>query len=115
MVREGRVDPDVDQLWDDFHEVVNMTSRELEDWLRTGPSGEAAEELPDQAGSDTGRHVLGILGKRKVDLTREDVAVMQHVVDTVRAQRGDEPESTAGDAGWRHGLMALGHDPLKPR
>ena len=24
-----------DDLWQEFHTVVNMTSRELEDWLRT--------------------------------------------------------------------------------
>ena len=29
-----------DELWDEFHRVVNMTSRELEDWLRT----QAADE-----------------------------------------------------------------------
>jgi hypothetical protein len=33
--------------------------------------------------------------------------------DRLHAQRGDEPESTAGDAGWRHSLMIIGHDPLK--
>ena len=24
-----------DELWDEFHRVVNMNSRELEEWLRT--------------------------------------------------------------------------------
>jgi hypothetical protein len=24
-----------DELWNEFHQLVNMTSRELEDWLRT--------------------------------------------------------------------------------
>jgi hypothetical protein len=40
---------------------------------------------------------------------------MRAVVDRVHEQRGDEPESTAGDAGWRHALMSIGHDPLKER
>jgi hypothetical protein len=35
------------------------------------------------------------------------------VVDRIRAQRGEQPSSTAGDTGWRHSLMDLGHDPLK--
>jgi hypothetical protein len=39
---------------------------------------------------------------------------MEEVVATVRAERGDEPEPTSGDADWRHHLMSLGHDPLKP-
>jgi len=51
-----------DELWDEFHRVVNMTSRELADWLRTR----------------------------------------------------DELEPVAGQAHWRHKLMSLGHDPLKP-
>lgn len=57
--------PDIrsdDELWNEFHRVVNMTSRELEEWLRT---------------------------------------------------RSAAPDA-AGDAGWRHRLMSIGHDPLKP-
>ena len=64
---------EIDQdLWDEFHRLVNMTSRELGEWLRTRAATEDTEELPDKAGSETGRHVLAILGKRKVDLTEDD-------------------------------------------
>jgi Protein of unknown function (DUF3140) len=108
------MDPDAERLWDDFHTVVNMTSRELEDWLRARSSGEDAEALPDEAGTARGRHVLAILGKRKTDLTDDDVRLMRAVVDEVRGQRRDDLEPTAGDASWRHRLMSLGHDPLKP-
>jgi hypothetical protein len=103
-----------DELWQEFHTVVNMTSRELEDWLRTRSADEDDEALPDQAGTPTGRHVVRILGKRRVDLTEDDVRVMRRVVERVREQRRDDLEPTAGDAAWRHKLMSLGHDPLKP-
>lgn len=103
-----------DELWDEFHRVVNMTSRELSEWLRTRSAGEEREELPDQAGTPTGREVLGILGKRRGDLDAEDARVMRRVVDRVHAQRRDDLEPTAGDDGWRWRLMSLGHDPLKP-
>jgi uroporphyrinogen-III synthase len=103
-----------DELWDEFHRVVNMTSRELADWLRTRDAGEHAEELPDQAGTPTGREVLAILGKRRRDLTDEDARVMGRVVERVHAQRQEELEPTAGQAAWRRRLMSLGHDPLKP-
>jgi hypothetical protein len=103
-----------DELWQEFHTVVNMTSRELEDWLRTRSADEDDEALPDQAGTPTGRHVVQILGKRRVDLTEDDVRVMRRVVERVREQRRDDLEPTAGDAAWRHKLMSLGHDPLKP-
>lgn len=102
-----------DGLWDEFHQVVNMTSRELGDWLRTESASPATEELPDRAGTPTGQQVLHILGKRRGDLTDEDEQVMRRVVEHVRAQRGDDPEPTAGDAEWRRGLMDLGHDPLR--
>lgn len=103
-----------DELWDEFHRVVNMTSRELEDWLRTQAAHEDAEELPDQAGTPTGREVLAVLGKRRGDLTGADEHVMRRVVDRVHAQRRDDLEPTAGQPNWRHRLMSLGHDPLKP-
>ncbi|MFD4629123.1 DUF3140 domain-containing protein [Streptomyces sp. NPDC058284] len=103
-----------DGLWDEFHAVVNMTSRELGDWLKTRFAGEETEEVPDRAGTPNGRRVLEILGKRRVDLTPDDLRVMRKVVDTVTAERGADMEPTAGEAHWRHRLMTLGHDPLRP-
>ncbi len=105
----------VDQaLWDDFHEVVNMTSRELRDWLTVQGADEETEEVPDRAGSHLGHRVLEILGKRRADLTTDDVDVMTQVVDRVRSQRREDLEPTAGEAPWRRRLMNVGHDPLKP-
>ncbi|WP_369687752.1 DUF3140 domain-containing protein [Streptomyces somaliensis] len=43
------------------HAVVNMTSRELQEWLSTQAAGET-EELPTAPGR-TGRRVLEILGR----------------------------------------------------
>ena len=105
------VDP---ELWDEFHRVVNMSSRELSEWLRISSANEEAEELPDQAGSPTGRQVLHILGKRRVDLTADDEQTMRRVVEVIRAERGEDFEPTAGQDHWRHRLMTIGHDPLKP-
>jgi hypothetical protein len=102
------------ELWDEFHTVVNMTSRELQEWLSVESAAEETEELPDQAGPPTGRKVLEILGKRRTDLTADDARVMQRVCDVVRSQRNAEMDPTAGDANWRHSLMNIGHDPLKP-
>jgi hypothetical protein len=104
-----------DHLWEEFHRVVNMSSRELADWLRTCSAGPDAESLPEQAGTPTGQQVLHLLGKRQTDLTPEDLRVMRKVVNRVHAGRhqGDR-ETVAGQTGWRHRLMSLGHDPLKP-
>ncbi|MCP9946991.1 DUF3140 domain-containing protein [Streptomyces somaliensis] len=102
------------ELWDEFHAVVNMTSRELQEWLSTQAAGEETEELPDRAGPRTGRRVLEILGKRRTDLTEDDIAVMRRVCEVVRSQRDADLEPEAGGTDWRHGLMDIGHDPLKP-
>lgn len=105
-----------DELWQDFHTVVNMTSRELEDWLRTRDAREWAEPLPDQAGAGgngIGRRVAEILGKRRGDLTERDARVMERVVELVASQRDEQMNPKAGDRAWRQRLMSVGHDPLK--
>jgi Protein of unknown function (DUF3140) len=103
-----------DELWHEFHRVVNMSSRELADWLLTCSAGPDAERVPDQAGTPTGQQVLSILGKRRTDLNSDDLQVMRKVVRRVHATRRGNRESVAGRTGWRHRLMSLGHDPLKP-
>ncbi|HYG94920.1 MAG TPA: DUF3140 domain-containing protein [Nocardioides sp.] len=103
-----------DVLWENFHTVVNMTSRELRDWLAVQGADEETEQVPDQAGPHLGHRVLAILGKRRSDLTRDDVEVMQKVVDKVLSQRREDLEPEAGEDSWRRRLMNIGHDPLKP-
>ena len=66
-----------DELWDEFHRVVNMTSRELDEWLRVESAAEVTEEVPDHAGTSLGRRVLGVLTKRRTDLNQDDVAAME--------------------------------------
>ncbi|GGW10283.1 hypothetical protein GCM10018980_34120 [Streptomyces capoamus] len=109
---------ELDALWEDFHRVVNMTSAELAAWLRVRDADEETEPLPEEAGTPTGQHVLGILQKRRTDLTDDDVRVMHEVVDTVGdlidPENEPEPENTPEDTRRRHRLMTLGHDPLKP-
>jgi hypothetical protein len=65
-----------EELWQEFHQVVNMTSRELSDWMRVQSADEDTEELPDQSGRSLGQRVLAILGKRAADLTDDDIAAM---------------------------------------
>jgi Protein of unknown function (DUF3140) len=108
----------VDQeLWTEFHRVVNMSARELREWLMTRSADEEGAVEPGTqggVGTPTGEHVLQILGKRRTDLTADDERVMRNVVRRVLDERRDDLEPTAGEAHWRHRLMSMGHDPLKP-
>lgn len=108
------MDQETEELWDEFHRVVNMTSRELSEWLRTQAATMEKESLPDQAGPSLGRQVLEILGKRKTDLRSDDIDAMRRVVDRVHEERRADLEPTPGQTQWRHRLMSIGHDPLKP-
>jgi Protein of unknown function (DUF3140) len=103
-----------DELWDEFHTVVNMTSRELTEWMLTQASGEDTSVVGTTPETEVGQQVVAILGKRRTDLTPDDVDTMEHVVEQVRTIRGDEPEPEAYDDDVRHLLMSFGHDPLKP-
>ncbi len=107
---------EVDDLWDDFHSVVNMNSRELRDWLMVEAASEITEGVPEQIADEQpmGVQVLHILGKRKTDLTPRDLQTMQEVCDLVHDIRGDAIEDPANyEDPLRRQLMDLGHDPLK--
>lgn len=102
-----------DEVWDEFHRAVNMSSATLQDWLMERGADETSEEVPDRAGPDIGRGVLAVLRKRRTDVTSDDVEVMERVIARVRGLRGEDRAPTAGDDDWRHRLMDVGHDPLQ--
>ncbi|GAB3146323.1 DUF3140 domain-containing protein [Micromonospora sonneratiae] len=116
MARESRIEPEVEQLWEDFHSCVNVTSDQLRTWLMVQGSGEEAFEPEPHLGlPEPGRHILSILGKRKVDLTAEDIQVMRETVVEIQDLLDGPPEEGLRDEQWRHSLMNLGHDPLNQR
>lgn len=110
----NRTNAETELVWDTFHEVVNMTSDELQAWLLTDASGEGAfGPDPDLGLPELGRRIVRLLGKRKVDLTGDDVDVMEQVVDYVEDREANRPPDGAENEQWRHSLMTVGHDPLK--
>ncbi|GAA3741955.1 hypothetical protein HDA32_003364 [Spinactinospora alkalitolerans] len=108
---QEHLDPATEELWQEFHRVVNMNGNELRTWLLTDASGQDVfGPDPDLDVSESGRRILHVVDKRRVDLTQEDVRTMQQVVDSVRDRLATpRPE----DDTWRRELMRLGHDPLK--
>ena len=109
-----QISAEEDDLWQRFHRAVNMSSRELVDWLGQEPD---LGPKPGPAGPPPlGQAVVGILGKRRTDLTDEDLAVMRKVVDVVDDETaGLSPEEIVVDERRRHRLLNVGHDPLRAR
>lgn len=108
-----RAAPEVETLWGNFHRLVNMTSEELRGWLPYAASDEHILES-DPTLPELGRKIVKILGKRKVDLTDEDLDTMRRVIDETCRRLEHPPGRGAAHDGWRRSLMTLGHDPLRP-
>ncbi|MEU4479123.1 DUF3140 domain-containing protein [Micromonospora sp. NPDC023966] len=116
MVREARLDPEVEVIWDDFHAEVNVPSEQLRRWLLTRGSGEEAfGPNPDLDLPEPGRRILQVLTKRKVDLTPDDIEVMRNAIDRIRELTAAKPSRGNADDEWRHSLLDLGHDVLIER
>ena len=106
----------LDDIWDDWQAAVNMTPKELEEWLATDDSKSVGDTGGDgeSTGHASGRRIVEILRTKKADLTDDDVAHMHKVVGYVHrhaAQGG--PEHDKEHSKWRYSLMNWGNDPLK--
>ena len=106
---------DLDEVWEDWKQAVNMTASELESWLGTpesqavGDKGEGGEST----GHESGRRIVTLLRTKKGDLDDGDVAHMRKVVGYVHRHLAQRPSGDVTDTRWRHSLMNWGHDPLK--
>ena len=98
-----------------FGEAVNMAPAELESWLATEESrkvGWKADGRSESIGHVSGRRIVGLLRKKKADLTDDDYAHMRKVAGYVARHRAQRPENVVTSR-WRYSLMNWGHDPLK--
>jgi hypothetical protein len=105
----------------EFGEAVNMTPKELRDWLGTeesrsvgqvGDSTKSGSGGGESTGHRSGRHIVSILEKKVGDLTDADYQHMRKVVGYVARHSKQRPKD-AEHSRWRASLMNWGHDPLK--
>lgn len=104
----------LDEVWDDWQDAVNMSPKQLEDWLETQESqsvGDTGGE-GESTGHHSGRRIVQIQRTKKDDLTDEDVAHMRKVVGYVHRHRAQQPKGDLRDTKWRYSLMNWGNDPL---
>ena len=106
---------DQQETYEQFHDVVNMTPAELEDWLGTDESQEVGQKDGggESTGHESGRRIVEILRTKKADLTDDDLAHMRKVHGYVARHSAQRPDGDVEDTRWRYSLMNWGHDPLK--
>ncbi len=106
-----------DQIWDEWHSLVNMAPGELEDWLETENSTSVGDsDDGESTGHKSGRRVVEIKRTNKADLTDAQWDHMATVVGYIKRHlsQGGPAEDTETSA-WRYSLMNWGHDPLKEK
>ena len=109
---------DVDDVLGEFREAVNMSPKQLEDWLETDESqavGQKSGGNGESTGHESGRRIVELLRTSKGDLTDDDAAHMRKVVGYVKrhsAQRPDKSDDELEHAKWTASLKNWGHDPL---
>ena len=102
------------QIIDEFGDNVNMTRKELEDWLGTEESQSVGQGNGESKGHESGRRIVELLKKNKSDYTDDDVEHMKKVNSYVKRHMGQGPKKqNVEDSKWRYSLMNWGRDPLK--
>ncbi|WP_410534900.1 DUF3140 domain-containing protein [Streptomyces sp. KL2] len=101
----------------EFGKLVNLTPRQLQDWLERDESKAAGQHRGggESTGHASGRRIVELLRTSKSDLSDDDVAHMRKVNGYIKRHLAQRPPGDVTDTTWRHSLMNWGHDPLKDR
>ena len=104
-----------EQVMEEFDEAVNMSRKELEEWLETDESKEVGQKDggSESKGHESGRKIVEILEKDESDYTDDDIEHMRTVVSYVHRHQTQQPKGDVEGSNWRYSLMNWGHDPLK--
>jgi hypothetical protein len=104
------------RIWLQFHEVVNLSDRELQAWLRTDESLAVGlkRHAGESVGHASGRRIVSLLRKADRELTADDYRHMRKVVGYVHRHLAQRPRGDVRETRWRYSLLNWGHDPLRP-
>ena len=102
------------QVIEEFDEGVNMSRKELEEWLETAESKEVGQKDggSESKGHESGRKIVESLGKDKSDYTDEDVDHMRRVTNYVHRHQAQQPEGDVEDSNWRYSLINFSNPTL---
>ena len=93
------------QTIDDFRDNVNMTRKELEDWLQSDESKSVGQGGGESKGHESGRRIVQLLEKNKSDYSDDDVEHMKKVNSYVKRHMGQGPQGDPEDSKWRYSLV----------
>jgi hypothetical protein len=100
----------------EFFELVNMGPATLEKWLASEQSKSVGWDAGDgeAVGHKSGKKIVGLLRKKRSELTRGDIAHMRKVAGYIKRHLAQRPKrAKIEESPWRFSLMNWGHDPLK--
>ena len=100
---------DRQQTIDEFKGSVNMTRKELADWLQTDESRSVGQWEGESKGHESGRRIVGLLEKNKSDYTDDDLDHMKKVNSYVKRHLGQGSKSNPEDSKWRYSLINFPH------
>lgn len=105
-----------EQVIKEFDEAINMTTKELEEWLQTNESKSVgqSDDGGESKGHESGRRIVEILKKDEGDIDQDDIEHIRRVVSYVHRHQAQKPETEdVEESRWRYSLLNWGHDPLK--
>jgi hypothetical protein len=100
----------------EFRDAVNMSAKELEQWLETKESksvGMKEHDGDESTGHQSGRYIVELLHQKSSDYSQDDYNQMRRVVSYVHRHLAQKPSSEIEHSRWRYSLKNWGHDPLK--
>ncbi|AFY90393.1 MULTISPECIES: DUF3140 domain-containing protein [Chroococcidiopsis] len=106
---------DVNSAIAEFHQVVNMTPKELESWLKTEESQAVGQRKDDDesTGHKSGRRIVELLQKKEDEYTEDEISHMKKVISYVHRHSAQKPSHDIENSRWYYSLKNWGHDPLK--
>ena len=109
------LDDDQEETYQTFKDLVNMTPKELEEWLQTDESKSVGQDSGDgeSKGHKSGKRILEIKDTKKDDLSDSDLDHMGKVNSYIKRHKAQGPEDDKEHSDWRYSLMNWGHDPMK--
>lgn len=100
----------------EFREAVNMSAKELENWLKTEESqsvGMKEQEDDESVGHQTGRHLVELMHKKQSNYSEDDYNQMRRVVSYIHRHSAQRPDGDIEHTRWRYSLKNWGHEPLR--